>query len=89
MRSTFTIDDSLLRRAKSIAALSGETLSAYVEDAIRSKVESHEHRPPLISPRGGGLRPNVDLTNNAQIADILDQETVRSWNASARRKHSG
>jgi len=78
MRTTLTIDDSLLQRAKSLAACSGQTLSAYVEDAIRAKVDDRKYRPPRVSPRGNGVRPGVDLTSNAQIADILDQETIGS-----------
>jgi predicted HicB family RNase H-like nuclease len=41
-RIHYEIDDDLHRRAKSQAALKGETLKAYIEQAIAAAVEADE-----------------------------------------------
>lgn len=86
MRTTLSIDESLLRRAKSTAALSGETLSAFVEGAIRQKLGSDNHRPPLVLKGKGGTRPGIDINNNAQMAEILNRDMAQNWHDINRRE---
>jgi hypothetical protein len=80
MRTTVTLDDDLLREAKERAARSNRTLSQVVEDAIR---EAFARREPPGSPTpelpvftGRGLRPGVDLNDNAALSDLLDEPTA-------------
>ena len=39
MRTTLTIDDDLYRRAKAHAALSGQSVGAVIEDALRDLLQ--------------------------------------------------
>jgi hypothetical protein len=79
MRTTLSIDETLLREAKSIAAKSGETLSGFVESALREKLNPqrssarHNRRPMLFFPHEPGMVVNVDLNSNAQVLDLLDE----------------
>jgi hypothetical protein len=89
MRTTLSIDQKLLREAKSTAAKSGETLSGFVEDAVREKlarareISLHDRRPLMVIPKAGGLQPGVELDNNAKLADMMDE-----WDAFDRRQRS-
>jgi len=79
MRTTFRLDDQLLREAKRVAAESSRTLTAVVEDALREmlarrkQVASHS-RTKLPSFGSGGLMPGVDLDDSARLRDIMDAE---------------
>lgn len=77
MRTTVNIDDQLLIEVKTVAAQSGRTLSAVIEDAIRISMgrradgERSIERPlPLIS--GGGLQPGVDLDDSAALLELME-----------------
>jgi len=77
MRTTLRIDGALLRDAKVHAARQGKTLTAVVEEALREKlykqpVASRPWKPKLTVVRGSGLRPGVDLDNNAALLDLMD-----------------
>lgn len=76
MRTTINIDDMALAAARARAAETGKALGEVVSDALRMaligsrKGDPRPIRLPVIG--GGGVRPGVDLNNNAQIQDILD-----------------
>jgi hypothetical protein len=77
MRTTVRLDDDLLRQAKALAARTGRTLSAVIEDGLREALARHrrrQERPPVALPtfKGKGLRPGVDLDDTAGLLDILD-----------------
>lgn len=75
MRTTVTIDDGLLRRAKEQAARTGRTLGAVIDDALRVLLADRPRvgrRVELPSDGGSGLRPGVDLENKDALADLLD-----------------
>ncbi|HUL99048.1 MAG TPA: ribbon-helix-helix domain-containing protein [Mycobacterium sp.] len=77
MRTTIRIDDDLYREVKARAARSGRTVAAVLEDAVRRGLGSSE-RPPAapyrVRPTGrGGLRPGVDLSSNAALAEAMDE----------------
>ncbi len=76
MRITITIDDALHAEAKAIAARSGRTLSAVVEDALRVAIAQQQAvstRPRVVLPTfSGGLQPGVNLDSNADLLDLLD-----------------
>lgn len=77
MRTTIRIDDELYREVKAMAARSGRTVAAVLEDAVRRGLTSSERRPQTryrVSPLGrGGLQPGVDLSSNAALAEVMDE----------------
>jgi hypothetical protein len=78
MRTTVRLDDHLLREAKQLAARTGRTLTAVIEDALREAL-NRGHRPPrkprvkLPTFRGRGIRPGVDLDDTAGLLDVMDE----------------
>ena len=77
MRTTIRIDDALYRRAKTLAAQSGRTVSDVIEDAVRTSLSS---KPPsgaadtteLPVFGGTGVQPGVDLSDSASLRDLMD-----------------
>jgi hypothetical protein len=78
MRTTVTIDDDLLREAKQRAAAEGRTLSDLVSEGLRERLaqgEAPRRRPfRLVTFGGRGPRPGVDLSSNAALLDLLDED---------------
>ena len=79
MRTTITIDDHLLAEAKELAARSGRTLNAVMEDALRASIarQRRGHSQPRVTLptfSGGGLRPGVDLDDGAALLDLMEEE---------------
>ena len=78
MRTTITIDDALLAEAKVIAARSGRTLNAVVEDALRVAIAQRRAastRPRVVLPTfsGGRLQPGVNLDSNSDLLDLMEE----------------
>lgn len=76
MRTTIRMEDELLRRAKAAAARNGESLTAFIEVAIRyqlslqrSSVDAGFDLPVFA---GTGLRPNVDLDDSAALLGLME-----------------
>lgn len=80
MRTTIRIDDALYRAVKAKAARSGRTIAAVLEDAVRLGLEpptaGHAGRFVVTASGSGGVRPDVDLSSNAAIRDVLDDEVA-------------
>lgn len=76
MRTTVSIDDALLERAKKRAGEHGQTLGQYVEDAVRRDlVAPPQARSAPTLPtftRGTGMRPGLDPSSNRALYDALD-----------------
>lgn len=76
MRTTLNLDDQLLQRAKEEAARTRRTLSAVIEDALRTTLSNQteaERRPYVVRPLAGGdLRPGVNLSDSATLLDLMD-----------------
>ncbi|OSC42322.1 ribbon-helix-helix domain-containing protein [Mycobacterium decipiens] len=76
MRTTIRIDDELYRQVKAKAARSGRTVAAVLEDAVRRGLNPPQQRAAgryRVQPSGrGGLRPGVDLSSNAAVAEAMD-----------------
>ena len=72
-----SIDDDLLRRARSAAASEGRTLSEIVTEALRERfargavATEQPYRPVTFGKRGP--LAGVDITNNAAVRDLLDE----------------
>ena len=82
MRTTIRLDDELLTRAKRAALERGTTLTAVVEDALRRALApaGDEGREPfrMITFRGNGLQPGVDLDDTASLLDLMDEHDART-----------
>jgi hypothetical protein len=76
MRTTIRLDDTLLRRAKSVAAASGRSLNDFIADAVRAAVTPRAGRgdAPMIPVfKGGTLLPGVDLDDSAGLLDLMNR----------------
>ena len=83
MRTTLNVDDDLYREVKATAAASGQTVTSFVEEAMRLLLLRHReslrgerrsyvpdaYRP---DPTRSGVLPGVDLTDNAALEDLMD-----------------
>ena len=77
MRTTIRIDDQLLAEIKQLAAQTGQTLTAIVEEALRQMLARRQQltaRPPvkLVTVSGNGLRPGVDLDDSAALLELME-----------------
>ena len=84
MRTTIRLDETLLRRAKSMAATSGRSLNDFIADAVRAAVTPRSSRPaapeiPVLA--GGKLLPGVDLDDSAALLDLMDRPYPRETRA--------
>jgi hypothetical protein len=78
MRTTVRLDDHLLSEAKRLAAESGRTLTAVIEDALRQLLTRRRRTAPkkrvkLPTHRGGGLQPGVDLADSAALLELMER----------------
>ena len=78
MRTTLSINDGLLRRAKAVALRRNCTLGEVIEDALRvalaagpKSVAPPDPRPLKIY-RGTGVQPGVDLCSSNALLDLMD-----------------
>lgn len=75
MRTTIHIDDHLFAEIKGIAADTGKTLAAVIQDALRESLSRRRatERPAVDLPlfRGTGVMPGVDLNDSATLLDLM------------------
>ncbi|NUQ95514.1 MAG: DUF2191 domain-containing protein [Streptomyces sp.] len=76
MRTTVDLPEDLIQQAKLRAARRRVTVSAVIEDALRASfardVAAAQNIVNLPTYGAGGLRPGVDLDNNAALLDLMD-----------------
>lgn len=80
MRTTIRMQDQLLREAKKRAAQQHRSLTAFIEEAVREKLlntagEAAAEPAPayrLITFKGEGTRPGIDLDNGSSLYDAMD-----------------
>ena len=76
MRTIINLDDDLHRRAKALAARTGTTLTALVEEALRLRLARPARRARgrvrLPTFRGDGLKPGVTLDDMDTVYDRMD-----------------
>jgi hypothetical protein len=78
MRTTIRLDDHLLAQAKQLAAKTGRTLTAVIEDALRAALSQTQRarrgQPRLELPTfgEGGVRPGIDLDDSAALLQVMD-----------------
>ena len=78
MRTTLRLDEHLLREAKAEAARRGRSLTAFVEEALRScllpsipKNRKKRIRLPTVKLK---LRSGIDLSHNRALRDLMDDD---------------
>jgi metal-responsive CopG/Arc/MetJ family transcriptional regulator len=79
MRTTLRLEDHLLAEVKKLAAETGSTMTAVIEDALREKLARRtapqsRSKVKFTTFRGKGLRPGVDLDNSAALLDLMESE---------------
>ena len=76
MRTTIHIDDNLFAKLKGIAADTGRTLTAVIQDALRESLSRRRttERPAIDLPlfHGTGVMPGVDLSDSASLLDLIE-----------------
>jgi hypothetical protein len=80
VRTTIRIDDDLYRAVKERAARTGRSIGAVLEDAVRlglnPRTGAAEGGHFTVRAVGsGGLVPGVDLSSNASLQEVLDEQT--------------
>jgi hypothetical protein len=83
MRTTIRLDDELLARAKALAARTGRTLTAVIEDALRaalaqSRPRARSQRTELRTYGSGGVLPGVDLDDTSSLLDLMESRDASS-----------
>jgi hypothetical protein len=79
MQTTLRMDDDLMRRAKASAAEEGESLTSFIEDAVRRRLDTRVMAMTAERPQiptfvgGGGLLPGVDLDDSASLIDVMNE----------------
>jgi hypothetical protein len=80
MRTTLTIDDTLLRQLRQKALDTGKPFKQVVNDTLRAGLETPvaAARPRYVCPTfsTGPLAPGVDLTKANQLAAALEDEEL-------------
>ena len=77
MTTTLQLNDALLADAEKLALPTDRTLEQLVEDSLRqvlarSKQNGDRLQIKLHTFGGGQLQPGINLSNNAALADLLD-----------------
>ena len=78
MRTTVSIQDDLLRRAREVSLARNCTLGDVVDDALRLALSAKPKSAgsarvrPLKTFRGSGLQPGVDLSSSAGLLEIME-----------------
>ena len=78
MRTTVSIEDSLLQKAKKIAHERRSSLRTVIENALRAAFAKERKRTqsgaprPLKTFKGRGLQPGIDLSSSAAFLDAME-----------------
>ena len=78
MRTTIRLDGELLSEAKQLAAQSGRTLNAVIEEALRESLARRQkakkrRRIRLPVFKGRGVKAGVDLDSSAALLDLMEE----------------
>ncbi|HSP43410.1 MAG TPA: CopG family transcriptional regulator [Luteolibacter sp.] len=78
MRTTISISDDLLKRAKKASVERGCSLGEVIEEALKVTLLARKKPGERETPRafktftGGGVRPGVDPHSNAALEETMD-----------------
>jgi hypothetical protein len=78
---TIELDDRLFAEAQELAAATGQTVTAVVEEAVRESFARRTNKPEprhvrFTTDTGRGGRPSVNLDSNAELLDLMEQGNV-------------
>ena len=77
MTTTVRLNDGLLDQAKAEAKRRGVTLTALIDEGLRLVLAQSKNEPPRkrvelpISSVPGGPLPGIDISNSAQLEDLM------------------
>ena len=80
MRTTISIQDSLLRKAKEVSLQRDCSLGEVIEDALRAALVAQEKSAaakagrPLKTYRGSGVQPGVVLTSSSDLLEVMEDD---------------
>ncbi|MDQ7784900.1 MAG: DUF2191 domain-containing protein [Desulfomonilaceae bacterium] len=81
MRTTLTIDDDVIERARAVAAKLGRPFRTIVNEALRAGLDHVEQpakqRPYKTRPHAMGLRPGRNLDNIQELLAQVEGEDSR------------
>ncbi len=71
------MDDDLIEAAKTAAIGAGQTLTRFIEDAVRRQLALHDEVEAASAPAlpvfsGDGVLPGVDLDNSAALLNVME-----------------
>ena len=78
MRTTISIEDSLLQKAKKISHERRCSLRTVIEDALRAAFAKDGKRTrsgaprPLKTFKGTGVQPGIDLSSSAAVLEAME-----------------
>lgn len=78
MRTTIDLDDGVFRELKRIAAREHRTLRSVIEDALRAELARRELsarervNDSVVTYKGRGVQPGVDIDSNADLLDLME-----------------
>jgi hypothetical protein len=78
LRTTVRLEESLLEQAKAVAAQQNKTLTSLIEEGLHMAIKEAYRPTPRkkivlpVSTRGGGPLPGVDISNSADLLDIME-----------------
>lgn len=78
MRTTIDLDDSVFRELKRIAAQEHATLRSVIEDALRAELarrKTFDHdrvNETVVTYKGRGTQPGVNIDSNADLLDLME-----------------
>lgn len=78
MRTTISIEDSLLQKAKKISHERRCSLRQVIEDALRAafakdrKTLRCKSQRPLKTFKGSGIQPGIDLSSSPGLLDAME-----------------
>jgi hypothetical protein len=78
MRTTVRLESALMKRAKSEAVRSGQTLTSLIEKGLRlvlTQPARLAEKPAIQLPvcrKGGGTKAGVDIANSAGLLDHME-----------------
>jgi hypothetical protein len=83
MKTTIQLEDKLLLEVQDFAVETGKSLSAVIEDALRSTLarrrrQGRKKRVKLKSHGIGGLQPGINLDNTAALLDLMESSDAAS-----------
>jgi hypothetical protein len=78
MEVVFNIDDQLFNRAKQYVQATGQSMDAFIAQSIETALEQYstpttEDRFCLPQAKDMKLLPGIDLSNSAELLDIMEE----------------